>query len=40
MVHGDVTFGKGVVVRGTAELEAAEPETLAAGSTIGSESGA
>ena len=36
VVDGDVTFGKGVVVRGAAELQAAEPETLAAGSTIGS----
>ncbi len=36
VVEGDVTFGKGVIVRGAAELHASEPEELAAGSTIGS----
>ena len=34
VVHGDVTFEAGVVVRGAVELEAAEPERIAAGSEL------
>jgi UTP--glucose-1-phosphate uridylyltransferase len=35
VVHGDVTFGPRVVVRGRAELEADEPMTLDAGTVLG-----
>jgi UTP--glucose-1-phosphate uridylyltransferase len=34
VVHGDVTFGPGVVVRGAVELDADEPRTLAAGTVL------
>jgi UTP--glucose-1-phosphate uridylyltransferase len=35
VVHGDVTFGPGVVVRGRAELEADEPMELPEGTVLG-----
>jgi UTP--glucose-1-phosphate uridylyltransferase len=38
VIEGDVTFAEGVVVRGVAELHASEPQELAAGVTIGSDS--
>jgi UTP--glucose-1-phosphate uridylyltransferase len=34
VVHGDVTFGANVVVRGTVELEAPEPMQIDAGATL------
>jgi UTP--glucose-1-phosphate uridylyltransferase len=34
VVHGDVTFGEGVVVRGAVELNAAEPVQIGAGTTL------
>jgi UTP--glucose-1-phosphate uridylyltransferase len=34
VVHGDVTFGAGVVVRGSVELEAPEPMRIDAGATL------
>ena len=34
VVHGDVTFEKGVVVRGDANVEAEEPTTIGAGTTL------
>jgi UTP--glucose-1-phosphate uridylyltransferase len=38
VVHGDVTFGAGVVVRGSVELDADEARTLAAGTVLASPS--
>ncbi|MBO0768656.1 MAG: UTP--glucose-1-phosphate uridylyltransferase [Solirubrobacterales bacterium] len=35
-VNGDVTFGAGVVVRGSVELDGSEPQTIPAGATLGS----
>jgi UTP--glucose-1-phosphate uridylyltransferase len=35
VVHGDVTFGPGVVVRGSAEVEADEPTEIAEGTILG-----
>jgi UTP--glucose-1-phosphate uridylyltransferase len=35
VVRGDVTFGAGVVVRGAADVDAAEPQTLAPGTVLG-----
>ena len=35
IVHGDVTFGAGVVVRGSVELDAPEPLTIEDGATLG-----
>jgi UTP--glucose-1-phosphate uridylyltransferase len=35
VVHGDVTFESGVVVRGAVELKADEPERVAAGTVLG-----
>jgi UTP--glucose-1-phosphate uridylyltransferase len=35
VVHGDVTFAGGVVVRGSAELEAEEPMRIDSGSVLG-----
>ena len=34
IVHGDVTFGAGVVVHGSVQLDAAEPTQIAPGSTL------
>jgi len=34
VVHGDVTFGAGVVVRGSVKLEVQEPTQIAPGSTL------
>ena len=34
VVHGDVTFGHGVVVRGSVELEASEPRRLDDGAVL------
>jgi UTP--glucose-1-phosphate uridylyltransferase len=34
IVHGDVTFGRGVRVRGAVELEAPEPIRIDAGATL------
>ena len=34
VVHGDVTFGEGVRVRGAVELEAPEPMRIDAGATL------
>ena len=34
VVHGDVTFGKGVVVRGAVELDEAEPARLDPGTVL------
>jgi UTP--glucose-1-phosphate uridylyltransferase len=34
IVHGDVTFGRGVRVRGAVELEAPEPMQIDAGATL------
>jgi UTP--glucose-1-phosphate uridylyltransferase len=34
IVHGDVTFGAGVVVKGAVELSAPEPLTLAPGTVL------
>ena len=34
LVHGDVTFGANVVVRGTVELEAPEPMQIDPGATL------
>ena len=36
VVHGDVTFGAGVVVRGSVEIEANEPRVIEDGATLGS----
>jgi UTP--glucose-1-phosphate uridylyltransferase len=35
VVHGDVTFGAGVIVRGTVELDEAEPRALPPGTVLG-----
>ena len=35
IVHGDITFGAGVVVRGSVELDAAEPLRIPDGATLG-----
>jgi UTP--glucose-1-phosphate uridylyltransferase len=35
IVHGDVTFGRAVRVRGAVELEAPEPMQIDAGATLG-----
>jgi UTP--glucose-1-phosphate uridylyltransferase len=35
VVHGDVTFGRGVTVRGAAEIDADEPTVIEDGATIG-----
>ena len=35
VVHGDVTFGRDVVVRGSAELDETEPVRLADGAAVG-----
>jgi len=35
VVHGDVTFGAGVVVRGNAELDAEEPLRIDDGRVLG-----
>jgi UTP--glucose-1-phosphate uridylyltransferase len=35
VVHGDVTFEAGVVVRGSVEVSAAEPRTIPAGTVLG-----
>jgi UTP--glucose-1-phosphate uridylyltransferase len=35
VVHGDVTFGSGVVIRGAVELTAEEPRTIEAGAVLG-----
>jgi len=34
VVHGDVTFGPGVVVRGAVELDAPEPMQIAPGTVL------
>jgi UTP--glucose-1-phosphate uridylyltransferase len=34
VVHGDVTFGAGVVVRGAVEIEAPEPRVIASGAVL------
>jgi hypothetical protein len=34
VVHGDVTFGEGVVVRGAVELDESEPTTLDPGTVL------
>jgi UTP--glucose-1-phosphate uridylyltransferase len=34
VVHGDVTFGAGVVVRGAVEIEAEQPQQVAAGAVL------
>jgi UTP--glucose-1-phosphate uridylyltransferase len=35
-VHGDVTFGAGVVVRGDVEIDASEPRRIEDGAILGS----
>lgn len=37
VVHGDVTFGRGVIVRGSVELDADEPRRLPDGAVLGGE---
>ena len=36
VVHGDITFGEDVRVRGAVELDADEPTRIDAGATLGS----
>ena len=35
VVHGDVTFGAGVVVRGEVEIDASEPQRIEDGTVLG-----
>jgi UTP--glucose-1-phosphate uridylyltransferase len=35
VVHGDVTFGAGVTVRGSVELDAEEPQRIPGGAALG-----